>query len=159
MTGEVDAHARRASGDRNGNNQRFFFDPVLNEPDLAWNVHAFEDRFERINERPSGKLRQVGGQVQGGHDPGASAVRSEFRGPGVHEKEDADRKNEDEWADEQPEIKVQVSSQPIKSPFHLAGILSRQQEMSTAFRAGLVTKAPKVILFRRCLSRLDTLSM
>jgi hypothetical protein len=51
----------------------------------------------------------------------------------VYEKEDADRKNEDKGADEQPEIEVQVSSQPINLPFHLAGILSRQQRMSTAF--------------------------
>src|SRR6185503_1668702 len=60
--------------------------------------------------------------------------------PRVDEKEDADRKNEDERADEQPEIEVQISSQPIKSPFHLAGILSRQQGMSTAFRTGSVAQ-------------------
>src|SRR5829696_1288163 len=117
MAGEVDAHGRDASGDGDGNIQRFFFDPVLNKPDLAWNVHAFEDWSERINQRPSRKLRQVPWQVQGGNDPGMSGGRSEFRRPGVHEKEDADRKNEDKWADEQPEIEVQVSSQPIKSTF------------------------------------------
>src|SRR5262245_38444234 len=110
MTGEVEAHAGCTSGDRDGNKHCFFVDAVLNKSDLAWDVNACKDRFERVNERPSGKLRQVGWQVQRGHDPSASRGRIEFRDQGVHEKDDADRKNEDEWANEQPEIEVQVAS-------------------------------------------------
>ena len=53
-TGEIDGHRCRASGDRDGDDQRLFFDHAPNKPDLTGNAHFFEHWSERINERTAG---------------------------------------------------------------------------------------------------------
>ena len=75
---------------------------------------------------------------QGGTGSSGGGFCSKPQPPRMHEKKEADGNDEQKWADEQPEIEVQVSGQLIKSPFHLAGLPGGRYGRLTAFMAGRV---------------------
>jgi len=46
----------------------------------------------------------------------------------VYQKKHADRKEEHEWADEKPNVKVKIPNEPIKSPSHSGKALSEFED-------------------------------
>jgi hypothetical protein len=52
----------------------------------------------------------------------------------VDEKKHADGKDEHEWAAEQPQVQVQIAKEPVKSPSHPAGALSKSENQSSPWK-------------------------
>jgi hypothetical protein len=48
----------------------------------------------------------------------------------VCQKKHADGKDEHEWADEQPDVQVKISDEPVKTPSHSTGDLSEFENLA-----------------------------
>jgi hypothetical protein len=68
--GEADAHDRLTSGDHHGYDQLLLLHHVLDESDLATDLHLFKNRSKGIDERPARKRPQVCRKWQGRYHAG-----------------------------------------------------------------------------------------
>lgn len=119
--GGPEAHRRLPAGNRDGDDQLLLGHQMPDETDLAPDARLFQDRLQRINQRPARKGPQVCGQRQGRHRPRAGRRWHEPWQPSMDQEKDADGKDEHEGRAEQPQVQVQIPHQPVEPPSHAAG--------------------------------------